>query len=157
MNKLLLALLLTSSILHAAENLKFSGTLIERPACTVNHEETIEIPFGDVAIDKIDGSNYLEIIGLYIYCDGPNTDNVFMETITFGGTATDFNPAAIDTDVKGLGIEIRQNGTPLAIGDVLKFREINLPLLQAVPVKKNGASLQEGSFEAWATIKVEYQ
>lgn len=157
MNNLLLGLLLANFTLHAAENLQFSGTLIERPTCTVNNEETIEIRFGDVAIDKIDGSNYLKTIGLYVYCDGPNKDNVFMETVTFGGTATDFNPAAIDTDVEGLGIEIRQNGTPLAVGDVLKFADLDFPTLQAVPVKKSGVSLPEGAFEAWATVKVEYQ
>ncbi|WP_342006004.1 fimbrial protein [Citrobacter sedlakii] len=71
MKKILLGFLLSSFTLSAAENLQFSGTLIAPPTCTVNNEETIEIGFGDVAIEKIDGVNYTTLIGLYVYATIP--------------------------------------------------------------------------------------
>ena len=157
MKTILLAFLLISVTSQAAENLQFSGTLVAPPICTVNNEETIEIDFGNVAIDRINGSNYTELVGLFIYCDSVRQDNSIAMTLSFGGTPTDFDPAAIETDVEGLGIEIRQNDKPLNIGDVLVVNELAIPMLEAVPVKKNGASLPIGDFEAWGTIKVEYQ
>ncbi|EKJ8220211.1 fimbrial protein [Citrobacter sedlakii] len=155
MKKILLGFLLSSFTLSAAENLQFSGTLIAPPTCTVNNEETIEIGFGDVAIEKIDGVNYTTLIGLNVYCNYPGRNHQM--TLTIGGAISDFNPAAIETDVDGLGVEIKQNGQPFTINDVLSVEELTFPLLEAVPVKKSGASLKDGSFEAWATIKVEYQ
>lgn len=157
MKKILLGLLLGSFTLQAAENLQFNGTLIAPPICTVNNQETLEIDFSNVWIDKIDGNNYKKPVGLSVECDYDNQDNAIQMTLTFGGSPSSFNPAAIATDIKGLGIAIAQNGVPLTIGKALVVNEQNMPLLEAVPVKESGASLKENAFEAWATIKVEYQ
>ncbi|EFE05707.1 fimbrial subunit [Citrobacter youngae] len=68
MKKLLLGLLLGASTLHAAENLKFTGTLLDPPACVINDDKTIEIDFSKVAIDKIDGSNYMQTVMFNAVC-----------------------------------------------------------------------------------------
>lgn len=44
---------------QAADNLKFHGTLISPPNCTISNGNTIEVEFGDVLINKIDGTRYI--------------------------------------------------------------------------------------------------
>lgn len=155
MTKVLLGLLLCSFTLHAADNLTFSGTLVD-PSCEVNGGETIEIDFGDVSIDRIDGNNYKHLLGLNITCEGTRWDQSVSLTYTFSGTPTDFNPAAVATDVDGLGVEIRQNDIAFNLGSVLDVNELSPPTLEVVPVKRKGVNLSERAFEAWVGITVEY-
>ncbi len=54
---LILTLLITR--FACADNLTFHGKLINPPACTINNGETLEVSFGSVIIDNIDGVNYL--------------------------------------------------------------------------------------------------
>ncbi|CAM3430524.1 putative fimbrial-like protein YfcQ [Klebsiella spallanzanii] len=157
MKKLLLGLLLGTSTLHAAENLKFTGTLLDPPTCVINNDKTIEIDFSKVAIDKIDGSNYMQPVMFNAVCSQVPKGSGLELKITISGTATDFDPAAIETDVGGLGIKLLQNGKSFTIGQTLTIDPLAMPLIQAVPVKKSGASLQEGGFEAWATLQLEFQ
>ena len=157
MNNMILSLWFSCFSLYAAENLQFTGTLIESSPCIINNDEVIEIDFAKVAIDKIDGNNFIQPILCNISCRVGPRDSVPTMKITMSGAVSDFNPAGIATDVDGLGIEIRQNGQPLRIGEGLEVSVLALPLLQAVPVKKSGAALQEGPFEAWATLLMEIQ
>ncbi len=78
-------------------------------------------------------------------------------TLTLTGAATDYNSAAIETDVPGLGIELQQDGKPFTIGSTITIAESARPTLKAVPVKKSGAVLSESAFSAWATLQVDYQ
>ncbi|MBJ5150666.1 fimbrial protein, partial [Salmonella enterica subsp. enterica serovar Typhimurium] len=52
---LILTLLITQ--FACADNLTFHGKLINPPACTINNGETLEVSFGSVIIDNIDGVN----------------------------------------------------------------------------------------------------
>lgn len=51
------------------------------------------------------------------------------------GTQTNYNDAAIQTDVTGLGIELQQNGQPFKLNTPLNVTPANLPKLKAAPVK----------------------
>ncbi|HDL7412801.1 TPA: fimbrial protein, partial [Yersinia enterocolitica] len=64
---------------------------------------------------------------------------------------------AIQTDVQHLGIRILKNGIPFALNTRVAYDKNNPPELKAVPVKATGSTLSEGSFEATATLLVDYQ
>lgn len=158
MNKFAIALLLCASgAAQAADNLKFHGTLVAGPKCTIDNGNTIDVNFNNVLIEKINGSNYSQPVPYTITCDSAYRDDSMAMTLTLSGTAVAFNNAAIATSVDGLGIELRQNNTPFKVGSTLTINEASRPTLTAVPVKKSGATLKEGGFEAWATLQVDYQ
>lgn len=73
------------------------------------------------------------------------------------GTQTNYNDAAIQTDVTGLGIELQQNGQPFKLNTPLNVTPANLPKLKAAPVKASDATLTDGNFSAYATLQVDYQ
>ncbi|ECG8606686.1 fimbrial minor subunit StfF [Salmonella enterica subsp. salamae] len=142
---------------HAADNLKFHGTLISPPNCTISNGNTIEVEFGDVLINKIDGTRYIQDVPYEITCDSTVRDESMAMTLTLSGAASGFNNAAISTNVQGLGIELQQNGEPFTLGATITVNEQSIPTLKAVPVKQSGAALREGEFDATATLQVDYQ
>lgn len=142
---------------QAADNLKFHGTLVAGPKCTIDNGNTIDVNFNNILIEKIDGSNYSQPVPYTITCDSTYRDGSMAMTLTLNGTAVAFNSAAIATSVDGLGIELRQNNTPFTVGSTMTINESSPPTLTAVPVKKSGGTLPEGGFEAWATLQVDYQ
>ena len=99
----LLVLISCGFAAHAADNLKFHGTLIAPPNCTISNDQTIEIEFGNVLINKIDGTNYAKDVPYTITCDSTVRDDSMAMTLTLSGSATSFNQAAIGTTVTGLG------------------------------------------------------
>lgn len=57
-------------------------------------------------------------------------------TLTLSGSVSDFNPAAVNTSVAGLGIELRQNDQPFTLGSTITVNEQSIPVLKAIPVKR---------------------
>lgn len=145
-----------SAIGRAAENMTFFGTLIEPPACTINNGAVVEVDFGSrVGVKKVDGVNYLQPMNYQITCD-PNA-NTWAMTLEIVGTPADYDRAAVVTGVTDLAIQIKQNGVPFALNQPIAISLTNPPQLEAVPVKRPGATLKEGPFEATATLKAVYQ
>lgn len=158
MKKMALIVLISSSFAaQSAENLKFHGTLISPPNCTINNDQTIDVEFGNMLINKIDGTCYAQNVPYEITCDSTVRDEAMAMTLTLSGSVSDFNQAAVNTSVAGLGIELRQNDQPFTLGSTIKVNEQSIPVLKAIPVKKSGASLTEGGFDATATLQVDYQ
>lgn len=158
MKKIALMVLLSSSFAaQAADNITFHGTLISPPNCTISNGKTIEVAFGNVLINKIDGTHYMQDVPYEITCDSTVRDDSMTMTLTLSGSATDFNQAAVGTSVQGLGIEIRQDDKPFTLGSTITVNESAIPVLKAVPVKKSGADLTEGDFDASAILQVDYQ
>ncbi|WP_413507992.1 fimbrial protein [Serratia proteamaculans] len=155
-----LVLLLASGALtgnaYAAENMRFYGTLVEPPPCTINDGGNVDVNFGDrVGVTKVDGVNYLQAVNYQISCEA-NADawNMTLEII---GVPTDYDSAALMANVTDLGIKILQNGQPFELNKPIPIRLANKPKLEAVPVKRPGATLREGAFEATATLLAVYQ
>ena len=160
MKKFSIVLLMVGAFgVQAAENLKFHGTLVVPPPCTISNDQVIEVNFNDVLIDTIDGNHFIQDVPYTLTCDASDTSDALTLTLTLTltGTMTGYNDAAIETNVSGLGIELRQNNQRFKVGSTITFSRQSPPLLQAVPVKSSGAALQEGAFEAWATLQVDYQ
>lgn len=140
---------------NAAANVAFNGTLIEPPPCTINGGSTIEVDFKEVGIGKVDGEHYRESVNYTITC---STDTLPWEMIlTVRGTATTFEPSAVQSSVPDLGIKLLQNGLPLELNKPLLITPSSPPVLEAVPVKRPGSTLAPGGFTASATLLANYQ
>lgn len=141
---------------QAEENMRFSGTLIEPPPCSINDDGMVDVDFGDrVGVKKVDGANYLQPVNYQITCNsGSGAWNMTLEVI---GNAPDYDSAAIDSNVRDLAIRLLQNGKPFTLNEPIDIKLNAPPRLEAVPVKRPGAELQEGAFEATATLRAVYQ
>lgn len=157
---LLASLLSINAMVLAAEGqveMEFSGMLIEPPACTINEGNRVDVNFGErIGINKVDGVNYRQPMNYQISC-GEGGGSVQKLTLTLSGKATTFDKQALQSSQDNLGVRIYQNDQPFTPGSTLTIDQSDPPQLEAVPVKNKGASLKEGRFEAWATLRVDYQ
>lgn len=139
----------------ASANLTFSGTLNEPPPCTIDAGNTIEVDFGDVGVQRVDGEKYRKGVGYTISC---GTDTLpWVLKLSVNGTSTTFDGAAVQTSVPELGIRIFQNNLPFALNKPLNITLSSPPTLDVVPVKRPGAILTPARFSAVATLLAEYQ
>ncbi|WP_239954794.1 fimbrial protein [Pantoea sp. Z09] len=139
----------------ADENMLFHGTLVDFPSCTINDNQPINVEFGNVGINKIDGVNYEKDIDYKIVCDGTDTQHQLYLSVT--GQAASFNAGYLNTSVDGLAIEIKQNSEAYKLADQMPVTLDAPPKLSAVPVKSSDAALATGEFSASATLQAFYQ
>lgn len=132
----------------------FHGVLKQRP-CHISNDQDIEVHFGNVGINKVDGSRYLQTVNYSLICDDPDAGVALMLTVK--GIPTDFDKAAVNTNAQGLGIRILQDGKPLTLNSRLKIIYKTPPKLQVVPVKDPSVTLVENPFTATATLMAEYE
>ena len=160
MNTLLLALVWGVTGVALADgdvDMTFRGTLIEPPPCTINDGERVDVDFGErVGINKVDGVNYRQIMNYQITCNNAGSGSWAL-TLSLTGAAAGFDEQALQTNKTDLGIRVYQNDKPFTPGSSLAIDISNPPRLEAVPVKREGATLTEGAFESWATLRADYQ
>ncbi|WP_447872491.1 fimbrial protein [Serratia fonticola] len=138
-------------------DMTFRGTLIEPPPCTINDGNQVEVNFGDrVGINKVDGKNYRKPLNYRITCDKA-IGGTWALTLSLSGSVAVFDSDALLTDKTSLGIRVYQNDTPFTPNSTLKINLANPPRLYAVPIKQAGATLTKGTFEAWATLRADYE
>ncbi|MBC3219749.1 fimbrial protein [Serratia fonticola] len=141
---------------QAAENMKFYGTLVEPPACTINNGGNVDVDFGNrVGVKKVDGVNYLQPMNYQMTCE--SNANAWRMTLEVTGKTATYDKAGVVTNITDLAIQIRQNGVPFELNKPISINLTNPPKLEAVPVKRPGSTLKEGTFEATATLKAVYQ
>ncbi|WP_316248965.1 fimbrial protein [Erwinia persicina] len=123
--------------------------------CEINHNDLIEVKFGNDVMTTRVGGDYKKMPIVYsVQCQGGTSNAVRM--------LIEGNGAAFDGDVLGtaktdFGIALLNNGNRMPINTWLNFTYPDWPKLEAVPVKRPGASLTGGPFSAGATMKVEYR
>lgn len=143
-----------------ADNLEFTGNLLAPPGCTVSDKGgRINVRFqSNIAVNRIDGELYRQAIPYQIECPGiSNTGIAWHMRLTLKGAYAHFDPTALKTSEKDLGIKVLLGGTPLIPNQP---REINvttsrLPALEAVPIKLIGAALPSTDFTASALLMAE--
>ncbi|AFI89669.1 pilus assembly protein [Pectobacterium parmentieri] len=146
-----------TSVMAGEGDMTFRGTLITPPPCIINDGNQISVNFGErIGAGRVNGVNYRMPVNYQITCEKGNDQSVVL-TLRMSGSATDFDPNALQTNKDGLGIRIYQNDEPFAPNSTLKVSLTSLPKLEAVPVKKVGGTLEKGSFETWATLRADYQ
>lgn len=140
----------------AEDNMRFSGTLIEPPPCTINDGGEVDVDFGNrVGVTRVDGVNYLQPVNYRVTCSpGARAWSMTLEVV---GTPADYDEAAIKSNVDDLAIRLLQNGKRFILNKPIPIKLNAAPTLTAVPVKRQGAVLKEGAFEATATLLAVYQ
>ena len=139
-----------------AQDMLFHGELVEPPSCTISEGQVIDVPFGlNIAVRKLDGVNYRQVVNYKIHCGVGQLE--WSLSLKIAGQATTFNPAALQTSVEGLGIEMLQDGKPLRLNTSMAIEPKHPPALEAVPVKDPAVKLLATAFEVTATLTAEYQ
>lgn len=155
---LTLSLLLTVGVVRPvlAVDVNFSGTLLSPPPCTIDNGNMIDVDFGQkVAIKKVDGSHYIQTVSYTINCS-PGVPTWSLG-LSFNGTETAYDNAAVVTDKSGLGIRMLRDGQPFVMNNRITINAASPPKLEVVPVKDPGIELTDGPFEATATLFADYQ
>ncbi|MFG1174701.1 fimbrial protein [Erwiniaceae bacterium CAU 1747] len=159
--KVALALLLCHQA-SAEDNLKFTGTLVVPPQCTIGLDDSgglIEVAFpGRMPISKINGENFMQPVPYHLKC-GDGTPGLDLK-LTLTGQST-YGDGVLKTNLGDLGIQIyygsESSKTKFTLNKPIDINYNSKPDLWAVPVNNpNGGVLTEGTFEATATLKAEY-
>ncbi|ROR08826.1 fimbrial protein [Erwinia sp. JUb26] len=144
----------------AADNLKFTGTLVIPPQCTIGNAAggMIEVPFpGRMPISKIDGVNFILPVPYNLKC-GNGTPGLDLQLTLVGSSP--YGDGVLKTNLGDLGIQIYYGSASskkkFTLNKPININFKNQPELWAVPVNKPGGTLKDGSFEATATLKAEY-
>lgn len=136
---------------------QISGNIIPPPVCKINNDTASpDVDFGtDVRTDLIDGKTYhAEELPVLVTCDKTPGGTIQFSVI---GTQTDFDSAALATNVTGLGIKIYNGSDAMDINSwgVIAY---NTPLkLTVVPVKNKGVVLAGGDFSATGTLVMRFE
>ncbi|HCB2860477.1 fimbrial protein [Klebsiella aerogenes] len=162
--KCIMALLCVLPVLVQADNttqINLSGSLIEPPPCTINGGAPIVVDFGQVGISRVDGTNYAQNIDYQISCNNDPDNNPWVMGLTVlatpSGIGISIMKATIDgSDSTDLGIEMRLGGSYFPLNQRVEIKR-PLPILQAIPYKRDGATLPEGAFHATATLLADYE
>lgn len=144
-----------ASVVCAADNVEFTGTLLIPPPCTVFEDKVYLVEYKDIGLHKVDGVNFTRTINYALKCD----DNLkgWDLMLTIKGSPTDFDKSALKTEIRDLGMRITQNGLGFEINKPLKISYGQPPVLEVVPVKRLGTTLPERPFSAIGTLLAEYQ
>lgn len=152
----LLGVQLTVLAVDGEADMTFHGTLIAPPPCTINDGNQVEVDFGDrVGISKVDGVNYRMPVNYQITCQGNGSG--WAMRLSLNGSAAAFDADALQSDHTELGIRVYRNDVPFTPNTRVDIDSANPPRLEVVPVKQAGATLTEGTFEAWATLQADYE
>lgn len=135
--------------------MNFFGTLIDPLSCVINGSKSMTADFGNMVMtDKVDGVNYMQKIKYEVNCTG-NAHNAFKMQLY--GAATDFDPMAIRTTNKNLGVAIYDGTKKIGVQDWFTFTYPTLPDLKMVPVKRAGVTLESGEISGYVTMYIDYQ
>lgn len=136
--------------------MSFSGTLNDPPACVINNGEQIDVDFGErVGISKVDGQNYLQTVNYRIDCEPGSSGQTLGLTLVAASSV--FDAAAVPTTVPDLAVRLLLAGNAFVLNKRVAIDAANPPVLQAVPVKRQGATLKPQAFSAQATLLADYQ
>lgn len=148
------AILLSGSA--QADNMRFSGTLIEPPPCVINNSQPIEVNFGnDVMTSRVDGTSYKKMpITYQLNCTGNATNALRMQ---IEGSAAGFNNQWLNGNKANFAIALLNNGAALGVNRWFNFTYPTVPVLEAVPAKNPAGGLTGGIFVVTATMKIDYR
>ncbi|CAI0906165.1 fimbrial protein [Serratia proteamaculans] len=158
-HRILLALWATGMSLSGsvqAENMRFFGTLIEPPPCVINGDKPIEVNFGnDVMTSRVDGTSYKKMPVPYtLNCTGTATNALRMQ---IEGTAAGFNNQWLNGNKTNFAIALLKDGAAQGVNRWFNFTYPAVPVLEAVPAKNPAGALTGGTFNATATMKIDYR
>ncbi|WP_158263873.1 fimbrial protein [Serratia sp. Nf2] len=143
-----------------AVNVKFNGTLVEQPTCTLNDGKDISVDFANVVINKIDGVAYKKMeIPYSVSCSGgsPNAGDLKVKLSFAPVSWGDGKP--LQSSLPNLGLRITQGtGDTTYVSDTkLIIDAANPTKLYAVPIARPSTILVGANFTGTATLTAEYE
>lgn len=138
-------------------DITFQGTFIVSTPCTVSNDKVIDVSFGNVSINGVNGKDNGQPIPYSVDCHGAPDNSQLDLMVT--GTAETFDDAAVVTSADGLGLQIQANGQPMKLNKPLSttLGALQSLTLIAIPVKDPDKTLVEQPFSAVATLTAQYQ
>ncbi|EOI3554179.1 fimbrial protein [Cronobacter dublinensis] len=138
-------------------NITFQGKFIISTPCTVSNDKVIDVTFGNISVNGVDGKANSQIIPYSVDCHGAPDDSPL--DLTIKGTAESYDDAALTTSADGLGLQIQANGQTMKLNKPFSTTLGALPslTLTAVSVKDPLKTLTEQPFNATATLIAQYQ
>lgn len=123
--------------------------------CIVNGNRDIPIDFGnDIIISRIDSRIYERPIPYVLDCSSATSKSLKMQ---LRGGGASFDTTVLSTSKANLAIELKSNGTKMAVNSWHNFTDPTRPALSAVLVKNRSGTVTGGAFTATSTLLVEYQ
>lgn len=148
---LLLSALVSGMVRASTVELSITAT-VTAPTCTLNSGNAVNIDFGTVPADEIDGEKNSKSIDYNIQCTGQRDLKIKLQ-----GTGSGFNSNLLMTDNDNVGIKFAQNETALNLNTYVTFSSDDPPGLSAVLVKKPGGNVTGGRFTATGYLVMDYQ
>lgn len=125
------------------------------PPCTINGGRDIFVNFGTgILPGSINGINHEKPIPYTVNCPAGASNLLKLQV---AGTGAAFNASLLSTNRNNLAIEMKSNGTRLAINNWIDFVYPTQPALSAVLVRNSTGPISLGIINATATIIVEYR
>jgi len=129
--------------------------------CIINSGELINVEFGTLPDDQLDGNRFKQPLTLNFQCEGGNftPGNDVKINMAVSGNPTSFSPTLLKTDRDNLGIAIKDNNQVVEINKfypVHSSSNIGQWNLNVAPVSRSGTTAPEGEFNASATIVAQF-
>ena len=145
-----------------------SGIVTVPDKCVINEGQTISIPFDDIPSngDLINKRNYSKKVPITVKCKGGSFDtgslNIKLGIQPAGSGLSSFNSDYLGTTRKNLGVALKdkagQGILPNRFYPIDQFHDNQGRWdLTAYPVARPGAEIEEGEYEATASIVAEFQ
>lgn len=141
------------AVVSAATTVSVKVIVVAQPPCVINNNKTIDVDFGTILRDRLDGKNYRRDVNYTLDCKDQTTNEM---RLSVRGNPVTFDNSALQTNISGLGISLVANGEKLGINDWLRFTYPNKPALTAIPVINKDSPPAGGDFQASATLVVAY-
>lgn len=139
----------------AQTTVNFTVNVISAPPCQFNGGNNVAVSFGnEVLTTRVDGVNYQQPVPYNLTCSPAPPVNALK--LQFRGTDAGFD-SSIQTNNGNLGIRLMNGNNPLPPNTWVNFTWPNIPVINAVPVKRPGSDLAGGAFSGAATLMVDYQ
>lgn len=144
-----------ASVFNKTATVNVSVTIFAAPPCVINSNNTINVDFGNTVLTSdIDGIQYMKPVTYTLNCTSAASNAL---KLSIKGNGASFDSDVLKTSNSDLGIKLMRNGQAFPLNTASNFTYPNIPVLQAVPVKKANATLSTGYFFGTATLLVEYQ
>lgn len=159
-NTLLLAITCYPLIATASFNLSqttafIKGAIYAEPPCIINNNSTIIGSFGDIDIEKIDGSYKTITLNYSLDCSRAVSNDL---RFSITGNRAEFDRWALDVpNHKNIAITFKRDGRYHAVSMFYPLNPLSPPTLQAVLIKRPDGEVNGGPFRSSAALVIEYQ
>nr|EMD2764803.1 fimbrial protein [Enterobacter asburiae] len=126
-----------------------TGTVFLPPPCQINGDQSVNVEFGDIRTDLIDGETYgIQTVPANITCDSTPSGQL---QVRLNGVPDAKGSGILRTSVEGLGIRMMHDGVDFPLNTAVDVTQSGFTLT-AVPTTTDSKHLAAGEFTASATL-----